>query len=36
MYRAQLEQEEVNDVGKMMSTQFAAWFENHLCATSTT
>jgi hypothetical protein len=36
MYRAQLQQEEVNDVEKMMSTQFAAWFENHVCATSTT
>ena len=36
MYRAELEQQEVNDVEKMMSTQFAAWFENHVCAASTT
>jgi len=36
MYRAELEQQEVNDVEKMMSTQFATWFENHVCAASTT
>jgi len=36
MYRAELEQQEVNDVEKMMSTQFAAWFENHVSAASTT
>jgi hypothetical protein len=33
MYRAQLEQEEVNNVEKKMSTQFAAWLENHVCST---
>jgi hypothetical protein len=36
MYREELEQQEVNDVEKMTSTQFVAWFENHVCASSST
>jgi hypothetical protein len=36
MYREELERQEVNDVEKMMSTQFVAWFENHVGASSTT
>jgi hypothetical protein len=33
MYRAELEQQEVSDVDKMMAKQFPAWFENHVSAT---
>jgi hypothetical protein len=33
MYRGELEQQQVNDIEKMMSTQFAAWFEKHVGAT---
>jgi hypothetical protein len=33
MYRAELEQQQVNNIEKVMSTQFAAWFEKHVRAT---
>jgi len=36
MYKAQLEQQQVNNIEKMMSTHFAAWFEKHVRATFTT
>jgi hypothetical protein len=32
----ELQQQGENDVEKMMSTQFASWFEDHVCAPSTT
>jgi hypothetical protein len=37
MYRAKLEQQQVNNIEEMMSTQFPAWFEfPHLIAESVT
>jgi len=36
MYRAELEQQQVNNIDKMMSTQFPAWFEKHVSASFTT
>jgi hypothetical protein len=36
MYRAKLEQQQVNNIEKMMSTQFPAWFGKHVRASFTT
>jgi hypothetical protein len=36
MYRVELEQQQVNNNEKMMSTQFLAWFEKHIRASFTT
>jgi hypothetical protein len=36
MHMEELQQQGVNDVEEMMSTQFVTWFEDHVCAPSTT
>jgi len=33
LYREELEHQQVNDIEKVMSKQFAAWFEKHVRAT---